>query len=76
MKQIIDGKLYDTEKCKFIAEFVLHEENFEIYKTPKGSYIGYKPVEKMIIDQPRTKMIIGYADADLYIKLYGDVEEG
>ncbi len=38
MKQIINGKLYDTEKCKFIAAFVLH--------------------------------------ADLYITLYGDVEEG
>jgi len=23
MKQIINGKLYDTEKCKFIAAFVL-----------------------------------------------------
>lgn len=76
MKQIVNGKLYDTEKCELVTEFDLREENFEIYKTPKGSYIGYKPFAEIIIDQPQTKMIIGYADADLYIKLYGDVEEG
>lgn len=36
MKQIINGKLYDTEKSEIIAELVLHEEKIIIYKTPKG----------------------------------------
>jgi hypothetical protein len=49
MKQVIDRKMYDTEKATLVASdrfwdgsnFERHGRNTYLYKTPKGNFFAY-----------------------------------
>lgn len=78
MKQIIDGKLYDTEKATLIyADNDLWKPR-NYYQTNKGTYFcWYRRNGKLdIVDENIIKSILAEHDVDKYIELFGAVEEG
>lgn len=71
MKAIIDNKLYDTTT----AAVVYSSGNECLFRTANGTYfrtshIGIEPMANESV-----KEYLGIADADSYIKEFGEVEE-
>lgn len=88
MKQIIDGKLYDTEKANLILEFrrrnlfallVNDVSNYwldgELYQTNKGSWFEVVADRMNVLTEDEVKELIKQVDPDKYIELYDDIEE-
>ena len=88
MKAIINGLLYDTGKAKMLLEGIFLLEVGEIYilpyKTPKGRYFTVRTrINNNSVDEdllvPQTeeniKSMISRTSTDLYIKIFGEVEE-
>lgn len=78
MQQIINDKLYDTEKSNLIYQYrdALVERDY--YLSPKGTYfIHYLKVGKLeIVDEQVVKDILAERDVNKYIELFGKVAEG
>ena len=79
MKQIIDGKLYDTEKMKelYVGEY----PNPTFWKSEKGTILrrGYRAMDDdylHIINEEYLKEYLATTDPEVYIAIYGEVEEG
>ena len=78
MRQIIDGKIYDTNK----ATLVYADNDFwkprMYYRTSKGTYFcWYKRIDKLdIVSEDMIKSVLAEYDVDKYIELFGAVEEG
>jgi hypothetical protein len=74
MKKVVNGKLYDTDKSQKLFTDPMTKRI--IYRTEKGSYFILYPNKELV---PKTedeiKEYIGLHDADLYIRLFGEVEE-
>ena len=49
-----------------------------LYKTAKGNYFEVDEVDKVIevVTEKRVKKLLSDIDPDLYMKLFGEVEEG
>lgn len=88
MKAIIDGLLYDTDKAKMLLEGIfplkVGKTYLLPYKTPKGRYFTVKTKikdnsieESLLTPQTETeiKSMICRESVDLYIKIFGEVEE-
>lgn len=80
MKAILDGKLYDTEKSEKLCDFDYHTA----YRTKNGTlftvftHFDENGKRKEIIDnkdQEKIKGAIGLNCPDIYIKIFGEVEE-
>lgn len=92
-KDIINGKLYDTEKAEFLCPF---KDGRILLKTKKGNYFSCvqdirsaneekvdEIVETVKIShcglreetEEAVKGYMGIRELDLYIKLFGEVEE-
>lgn len=73
MKEIFKNKLYDTEKSENICNYLDHS----VWKTNKGTlFMTYNPEEKVsCISQTDIRDFIGEYFPDIYIKLFGEVEE-
>lgn len=76
MRTIYKNKLYDTEKSENICNF--HSRS--VYKTQNGTlfmtYEGDTGEEKAsCINQPEIRDFIGEHFPDIYIVLFGEVEE-
>lgn len=73
MKAIIDNKLYDTEKAECLGAFSFGDK---LYRTAKGILyvvVGYS--DELIVDQQKVKVFVGKYAPDIYVKIYGEVEE-
>ena len=74
MKAIIDGRLYDTEKARKVG--TLECVPCEVYKTGNGNlFLLEKFIGITNADQDEIREMIGIQDPDLYISLFGEVEE-
>lgn len=75
MKEIIDGKLYDTKKSEKICDinFTTHS----IWRTQKGSLFLFNNMLMRIsnVNQDILKNLLGKENPEKYIELYGDIEE-
>lgn len=80
MKAILNGKLYDTERSEKLCVFDYHT----LYRTKNGTlftvftYFDEKGNRKESIDNTdseKIKNIIGINCPDIYIKIFGEVEE-
>lgn len=75
MRTIYKNKLYDTEK----SENICNLRSYSVYKTQNGTLFmtcGYGDEEKIsCINQPEIRDFIGEHFPDIYIKLFGEVEE-
>lgn len=75
MKEIIDGKLYDTKKSEKICnlDFLGHS----IWRTRKGTLFLVNNILMQIsnVNQDTVKDILAQEKPDKYIELFGDVEE-
>lgn len=76
MRAIYKNKLYDTEKSENICNFYGHS----VYKSKNGTlFMTYKDdmgKEKIsCISQPEIGDFIGEHFPDIYIELFGEVEE-
>lgn len=80
MKQIFDGKLYDTDKAKYIISVerdnVANNFSIDIFKTKNGRYFGQDRTNGKLIDENSLRDCLGRFQTDLYIQLFGEVEEG
>lgn len=88
MKAIINGLLYDTDKAKMLLEGIYPLEVGKTYmlpyKTPKGRYFTVETEikdnsikESRLTPQTETeiKSMIYGTSVDLYIKIFGEVED-
>lgn len=73
MKKIANGLLYDTDKAEKIMECDLHS----VYKTANGRLFMMHDVLDQITctDMDLIKTFIGENNVDLYIELFGTVQE-
>lgn len=76
MRQIIDGKLYDTDKSKHLCSFYNHS----IYRAEKGALFmtcnANSSMEQISnTNEDEIKKAIGKFCPDTYIELFGEVEE-
>lgn len=76
MRAIFNNKLYDTEKSENICNF----HGRSVYKTKNGTlfmvYEDANTKEKVFyMDQIGIRDFIGKHFPDIYIKLFGEVEE-
>lgn len=79
MKQIIEGKLYDTDKMTEIYSAEFPGPTF--WKSKKGTYIrkGFGSLDDnylSVVTEDYFKAYLARTDIDKYIELYGEVEEG
>lgn len=75
MQQIIEGRLYDTEKAEEI--YCDAYANRSIYITSKGNYfIRYANGELVTKTQEEVKVFLAKYNVAKYIELFGEVEEG
>lgn len=88
LKKIINNKLYDTEKADLIIEYTTPIESrllkglysrydAKLYKTKKGSWfrvVNTVTPKLEAVNEKEAKEIVKL-DPDLYIKLFGEVEE-
>lgn len=73
MKAIIDNKLYDTDKAECLGEVDL---GVRLYRTSKGVlFLLNQYPKEIVIDQQKVKEIVGRVAPDIYVKIYGEVEE-
>lgn len=83
MRAILNGKLYDTEKSDFILGISVPQNNFggdvsefNIYKTKNGNVFAEHMDEECLISDSILKTILSRPDCvDIYIKVFGEVEE-
>ncbi len=83
MRAILNGKLYDTEKAEFICcvsilENDFHEatNEFNVYKTKKGNVFAEHKNSKCLVADSVLKVALQRPDCvDIYIKIFGEVEE-
>lgn len=83
MKAILNGKLYDTEKADFIFSIsipqdIFHDDvnEFNVYKTKKGNVFAEHKGEECLISDDMLKIVLSRPDCvDIYIKVFGEVEE-
>lgn len=74
MKQIIDGKLYDTDKSDRI--YTDNNKNRVWYRTQNGSYfIRLGNGELTPVSEEHVKEYLGRYGVEEYIKIFGSVEE-
>lgn len=80
MRQILDGKWYDTEKAELIYEGSDPYQQFirRYYRTAKGTFFcHYVNVGKLeLVSAEAMMQILAIHDVDKYIELFGEVEEG
>lgn len=84
MKQIIDGKLYDTEKAEELLKYsknvgypLTTRNDFVLFRTNKGAYFEFNAstYELNVITDADVKKYLGIYNPDKYIELFGEVEE-
>ncbi len=83
MKAILNGKLYDTEKAEFIYcvsiptnDFHETTNEFDVYKTKKGNiFAEHKNSECLVADNVLKAALQRPDCVDIYIKIFGEVEE-
>lgn len=83
MKAILNGKLYDTEKSDFIFSISItkgafHEyvNEFNVYRTKKGNIFAEHKDAECLISDSMLKTVLSRPDCvDIYIKVFGEVEE-
>lgn len=75
MRTIYKNKLYDTEKSENICNFY----GYSVYKTQNGTLFmtcGYDAEEKIYCtSHPEIRDFLGEHFPDIYIELFGEVEE-
>lgn len=73
MKKIVNGLLYDTDKSEKIMEADLHS----VYQALNGRLFVTHDIlnEITCVDIDSIKMFIGEHNVDLYLKLFGNVQE-
>lgn len=82
MKQIINNKLYDTDKARFLCErYSMLSENDKLYVTASGLFFFQKqnPISKEHYLIPAEKneiaSLLAEKNPDAYIEFFGKVEE-
>lgn len=83
MKAILNNKLYDTDKAEFILAIKIPQNDFcdtayefNIFKTAKGNIFAEHKSAGCLIDESILKTILSRQDCiDIYIKIFGKVEE-
>lgn len=73
MKKIVNGLLYDTDK----SEKIMDTDSHSVYQTPNGRLFVTHDVlnEISCVNVDSIKEFIGEHNADLYLKLFGNVQE-
>ena len=88
MKKIINGKLYDTDTAVYLGVWTnnlmptdigFHEKS--LYRTNKGQYFLFEVDDDsefiyLYTEDEAKTFAESYLDADEYIKIFGEVEEG
>ena len=83
MKAILNNKLYDTEKADFIFRISIPKDifhydtnEFNIYKTKNGNIFAEQKDAECLIGDSMLKTILSRPDCvDIYVKVFGEVEE-
>ena len=72
MEQVIDGLLYDTEKSELIIKSCITS----VWKTKNGRYfLTDELTGNMEVNPNKVKQLLGRYHPDIYIELFGEVEE-
>lgn len=83
MKAILNGRLYDTDKSDFVFGISIPQDNFHddvnefnVYKTKNGNVFAVHKDAECLINDSMLKTILSRPDCvDIYIKVFGEVEE-
>lgn len=75
MKQIINGKMYDTEKAECILTMHNGSPTIYIYMTNNGAFFAERGYNLDIVSKESVKNFLGRYDIDKYIELFGEPEE-
>lgn len=77
MKQIIDGRLYDTDKIEFQYDIIDKSgDKYALGKTKRGTWVAISKDKQAILGPKQTRVLLGYQFPDLYVKLFGKAREG
>lgn len=82
MKQIINNKLYDTEKAQLLCErWIMLADNDKLYVTTNGAFFLQRqnPVSKeyylLPVEKNEIAELLKEKNPDAYIEFFGKVEE-
>lgn len=83
MRAILNNKLYDTEKAEFLFSVSVplndfHEtvNEFNVYKTAKGNIFAEHKNTECLVGENVLKTVLSEPDCvDIYIRIFGEVEE-
>lgn len=81
MRAIVNGKLYDTKKSKFVQSVVpiinaWHIKNLDVFRTQKGNIFAVDKETNEFIDSARLKELLGGAgNVSAHIEIFGMPEE-
>lgn len=82
MKQIINNKLFDTDKARLLCErFCMMSENDKLYVTTKGVFFFQKqnPISKeyylVSVEKNEVADLLAEKNPDAYIEFFGEVED-
>lgn len=83
MRVILNNKLYDTEKAEFLIALSIPQNNFggdvdefNVYKTKNGNIFAENVTQDCLVSENKLKTILSRPDCvDIYIKIFGEVEE-
>ena len=79
MKQIIDGKMYDTDKMEKLYSADFPGPDFWRSKSGKIIRKGYRALDSdylQIVTEDYFKECLATTNPEKYIELFGEVEEG
>jgi len=76
MKQIIDGKLYDTDNAELILSLSSDHGTRKFYRTKKGAFFQVYDKSMGVLSEDGMKYYLGIYAPDKYIVLFGEAEEG
>lgn len=82
MKQIINNKLFDTDKARFLCDqYCMMAENDKLYVTQKGAFFFQKqnPFSKeyylILVEKSEVAGLLAEKNPDAYIEFFGEVED-
>lgn len=82
MKQIINNKLFDTDKARFLCErYCMLAENDKLYITANGVFFFQRqnPISKeyylVPVEKHEIADLLAEKNPDAYIEFFGEVED-
>ena len=78
MRQVLDGKLYDTQKAKVVYKDNKSEDKRQLWQmiSTQSFFFTFADGHIEPITRPEAEKYLGLVDVDVYIQMFGEPQEG